>query len=409
MKPDDDITNFWLAWRELCSIRLCMDAKKVRSGCKDPDVSGDAENVASDARAVVETTNKYFAKMIKSPRKVQALKRFAETQDEVPPGCNEQGLDDALEERAKVEVPLPSAQDARSDSGAHFADGPNLGTINENPDNAVPSYAEPIHAAKPTLKRGKMVSEYLDLVSSWYEHDLSAISAFELVEIDLYREAAVKSGEAGTAASAEPMLNGKKLKDYLFEDIGGRDGGLCRNLWGYLLKENPSPCGLSRLRMVANASFRNPLVEAPPSRGDGEREAERPDPSSIVADESIPVNDAGNAFRKYLSARWTGEFDVTDRIVLCCAFFEYVLSDPFVESLVQIGKSALNSRKTKRVSEVFAHLKDAGCSFDDVRALFCGLGQKILAGFATGDPACKRLIEHFEEKKGSGGTEMAIA
>ncbi|MBR4170796.1 MAG: hypothetical protein IKR48_04010, partial [Kiritimatiellae bacterium] len=57
-----------------------------------------------------------------------------------------------------------------------------------------------------------------------------------------------------------------------------------------------------------------------------------------------------------------------------------------------------NSRKKKRVSEVFTFLKESGAEFDDVRELFCGLGQNILKEFAVSDPVCVRLIEHFEKK-----------
>ena len=399
MKPNDDITNFWLAWREICSIRLCMDAGVVRTKCKDiPAVSGEAEKVVEQARDVVETTNWYFAGMIRTPRSVKALKKFAVQTGKDVSECPDQNREEELEAQAERDVPLSNETETRSDSGTHLVEGPSLGSITENPDNVVPAYVGPSQSKRPSLPRGKMVSEYRDLIARWYEKDMAATSAFELVEIDLYREAAEKSEATGLPDNKEPMLNGKKLKDYLFEDIGGRPGGLCQNLWGYLLKKEASCWGISRLRMVANTSFKNPLLEKNTTKNDQEPAEDIHDTNSVSSEESAAVKEVGESFRRYLSERWTVSFDVTDRVVLCCAFFRYVLSDSFVESLVPIAKSALNARKTKRVSEVFMFLKDAGFEFDDVRAMFCDMGQKILADFASSDPVCMNLMEHFEKK-----------
>lgn len=365
MNSDDDITNFWLAWRELCSIRLCMNAELVRTRCKDaPVVAENAEEVVNQARAVIETTNSYFAGMISSPRNVKPLKKFAD--------------------KMAAERPQP-------------LEGPGI---------------ESLHAVGDAIKRGKLVSEYMDLVAGWNQHDEMTTNAFELVEIDLYREAAEKMEVNGSDGNAEPMLNGKKLKDYLFEDIGCRPGGLCQNLWGYLLKEEMIIVNgrkyPSRLRMVANASFRNPVEEKPRDSNDDEVPGEPVDPSSLEPDTEILVREAGDEFKTYLLDRWATDFDVADRVVLCCAFFEYVLSDPFVESLVPIAKSALSVRKNRRVAEVFSLLKGKGFEFDTVRILFCGHGQQILKTIAvvdanTRDDACVKLVQYFEKRKVSAG------
>ena len=180
----------------------------------------------------------------------------------------------------------------------------------------------------------------------------------------------------------------------------------------YLLKKDPLVVNgrkfPSRLRMVANASFRNPVEDKLINPDGDEVQNEPVDPESLESDREILERQAGEAFRKYLLDRWTTVFDVADRVALCCAFFEYVLSDPFVENLVSIAKSALNSRKAKRVSEVFSLLKGKGFEFDTVRMLFCGLGQQILKAIAiidmnTRDDACVKLVRHFEKKRTSAG------
>lgn len=412
MNPNADITYFWLAWRELCSIRLCMDAEKVRTQCKgDPMLSEVAEDVAVQARGVVETTNKYFASMISYPRNVKPLKKFArkpgdEEVDELEQEVGEDGVEGT--EVSPIEV----ERDSTADAFDHFSGEPELGSVNEDPDEAMPSIAGSADMAGSVSSRGKMISEYRDLISRWYERDMTATNAFELVEIDLYRESAKKMAVNGTDGNAEPMLNGKKLKDYLFEDIGDRPGGLCPNLWGYLLKKSPLVVNgrkyPSRLRMVANASFRNPVEEKPCDSNGDEVTSEPVDPSSLESDRAILVRQAGDEFKMYLLENWTKSFDVSDRVVLCCAFFEYVLSDPFVESLVPIAKSALGARKNKRVSEVFSLLKRKGFEFDTVRMLFCGLGQQILETIAvidenTRDDACVKLVQYFKKRRVSAG------
>lgn len=137
---------------------------------------------------------------------------------------------------------------------------------------------------------------------------------------------------------------------------------------------------------------------------DGRDRGELPDPDSKPFDEPVQVLQAGGAFRDYLAKRWMAEFDVTDRVSICCAFFEYVMSDPFVAGLVPVGMSAFNARKTKRVSEIYSFLKDAGYDFDTVRTLFCGDAQEKLFDIAvrnqgTRDPVCLKLVMNFESHR----------
>ena len=414
---DKDLTSFWLAWRKTCAIRTCCSEESLslhNRQCKtasDRIAEPEMKKVSEDAKWVMEVTNGYFAKMIRTPRSVKALKKYAERMAAERAGCPGEPEDGGRSDAEDLEdsvSPDPSERlemDVRRDDTRHFKDGPSLADTREDEDDAAIGMRGAFRVADKDTKRGKMISEYRDLVYGWDHHDRGVTSAFELVEMDLYREAAEQGGSADSGGPRDAKLNGKKLKDYLFEDIGGRPGGVCKNLWGYLLKENPSPWGVSRLRMVANQSFRNPVVEETPSlMDDGRDRGELPDPDSKPFDEPVQVLQAGGAFRDYLAKRWMAEFDVTDRVSICCAFFEYVMSDPFVAGLVPVGMSAFNARKTKRVSEIYSFLKDAGYDFDTVRTLFCGDAQEKLFDIAvrnqgTRDPVCLKLVMNFESHR----------
>ena len=313
---------------------------------------------------------------------------------------DEDDIEDALSPDSSEHLEI----DVRRDDTRHFKDGPSLADTRVNEDDAAVGVMGTFRVSNKDTKRGKMISEYHDLVYGWDHHDFGVTSAFELVEIDLYREAAEQGGTAGSDGLRDAKLNGKKLKDYLFEDIGGRPGGVCKNLWGYLLKESPSPWGVSRLRMVANKSFRNPVEEGKSRQEDDDRGPdELPDPD-LKPVEPVQVLQAGEVFRDYLVKRWMAEFDVTDRVSICCAFLEYVMSDPFVAGLVPVGMSAFNARKTKRVSEIYSALRDGGYDFDTVRMLFCGDAQEILFDIAVRnqemrDPVCLKLVVNFERHR----------
>lgn len=414
---DKDLTSFWLAWRKTCAIRTCCSEESLslhNRQCKtvsDQIAESEMKKVSEDAKWVMEVTNGYFAKMIRTPRSVKALKKYAERMAADRAGYSgepDDGSRSDAEDLEETVSPDPSERlemDIRRDDTRHFKDGPSLTDTRENEDDAAIGMMGTFRVSDKDTKRGKMISEYRDLVYGWDHHDRGVTSAFELVEIDLYRDAAEQGGSADSSGPRDAKLNGKKLKDYLFEDIGGRPGGVCKNLWGYLLKENPSPWGVSRLRMVANKSFRNPVEEETPRpMDDGRDRGELPDPDSKPFDEPVQVLQAGGAFRDYLAKRWMAEFDVTDRVSICCAFFEYVMSDPFVAGLVPVGMSAFNARKTKRVSEIYSFLKDAGYDFDTVRTLFCGDAQEILFDIAvrnqgTRDPVCLKLVMNFENHR----------
>jgi hypothetical protein len=84
---------------------------------------------------------------------------------------------------------------------------------------------------------GNRLSVYENEAAGWKDNGVSG-SAFELMEGHLY---------------AKGTINGRAFKDYLFEDIANRPGGMNRNLYGYMQ---------SILRTMAKESFGENVYEA---------------------------------------------------------------------------------------------------------------------------------------------------
>lgn len=410
-----DKTSFWLAWRETCAIRKCIDPKSLIRNCAAvPEVAADPDGVAAIARDVMRTTNRALASLVRVPRSVKSLKGF-------------QGIDsDGLEAPVEADEELASSDDgndepARAENVRAINDGGHLrpeggaspfsGVVECDDDSVA---RERVHREDGVLPNGqaKLVSEYSDYVRGWLTGDLSDVSAFELVEQHLYAKCAkeAKPGEE----PAEPMLDGRKLKDYLFEDIGMRPGGLNKNLWGYLLKKDmvwrKGRCYPSWLRHVAKESFRLPVVSlreeggGASDEGGGDGGGGRR-PSDVVPQE---VGDAVKSLHVFLAAssgrsRWADVWDARDRIAACCLFFHYTLSDPFVLALAKTSKSSLANRQKKVRLELRGWIERSRLDEPTLLALFQGRGPNEVREIAltcpveggAPDPACRRLFEHF--------------
>ena len=83
-----DLTSFWLAWRKTCAIRTCCSEASLslhNRQCKtasDRIAEPEMKKVSEDAKWVMEVTNGYFAKMIRTPRSVKALKKATKIKTE---------------------------------------------------------------------------------------------------------------------------------------------------------------------------------------------------------------------------------------------------------------------------------------------------------------------------------------
>ena len=403
-----DVTNFWKAWRETCDIRECMNVERLRK-LKSQELALDAELIAADARDIMRITNKYLADWISKPRKVEALK-----------GMSAESRDEEVESGSDEEHETSDARNfSKVDNRGHFAseEGESVfSNISESDDDN--SHYVSVISSNQKFASGRRVSEFQDYVQLWRSGDLNVPSAFEFIQVDLYNDAQKGEkvgertyqygGEIKTEPIYEPMFKGKKLKDYLFEDIGSRNGGISKNLWGYLLKKGMVRCNgreyPSRLIMVADKSFKGSAVEV---KGTDNTENQRE--MAVVPEEigrnDIDVEEAASELRKILDKRWVN-YNTSERVVLWCAFMKYNLSDKFVEKVTNTSGKRLNDVKIRCVGEVFTSLKNGGFDIDTVRRLFYSRGQEVLGEFVGKDKICMEVEKYFCSLK---KTEKALS
>ena len=399
-----DVTNFWKAWRETCDIRECMNVERLRK-LKSQELASDAELIAADARDIMRKTNKYLADWISKPRKVAALK-----------GMSAESRDEEVESGSDEEHETSDARNfSKVDNRGHLAseEGESVFSNISESDDDNSHYVSVISSAQK-FASGRRMSEFQDYVQLWRSGDLDVPSAFEFIQVDLYNEAQKGEkvgertyqygGEIKTEPIYEPMFKGKKLKDYLFEDIGSRNGGISKNLWGYLLKKEMVRCNgrkyPSRLIMVADKSFKDSAVEVK-GTDDTENQREMAVAPEEIGRNDIDVEEAASELRKILDKRWE-RYNIKERVVLWCAFMKYNLSDKFVEKVTNTSGKRLNDVKIRCVGEVFTSLKNGGFDIDTVRRLFYSRGQEVLGEFVGKDKICMEVDKYFCSLKNEG-------
>lgn len=134
-------------------------------------------------------------------------------------------------------------------------------------------------------KNGLRLSS-LDAESASWVYDSGLGSAFEIIESHLY---------------AKQHLNGKAFKSYLFEDIGSREGGMNKNMYGYLQRVMYTIIDESFGENVYQPLRNEEGIEVEPKQislngMDVLNAAHRPD-------ECVEVNDIKVVFIKYLSQK----------------------------------------------------------------------------------------------------------
>ena len=402
-----DLTKFWLSWRATCDIRKCMDAEAVRRACADiPEAMADVDGVVADAHYVMRTSNWDMARLVRSPRAVERLKKFDSAGEDQAASRNE-------DERENV----GRGSGGRVDNLGHLTqDGvSSFSAIAENDDD-VQHQVQHRQVESLANSGAKVVSEYIDYAPVWMSDDfLSVPSAFELAQTHFYLKPPMNSGLKGET-------DGRKFKSWLFEEIGSRPGGLSQNLWGWLLKKEmtyvrglPRP---SRLLQVVKDSLgrATPVVmEAPDDTAENIFDRIRKTSDGVAEGAG-----AAKSFLGYLTEpvgrsglpRWVAEYDVNDRLGICCKFFNLPISDVFVLELSRksespgekMGHSGLSKRMWKRVGEVLTHVEEKH-GFEAIRAIVKGgqVREALLevvrtCGGVDGksvDLDCVELLEHF--------------
>lgn len=326
-----DLTQFWLAWRETCSIRKCLDTDLLRREIPAMTETEAAE-VASQAKYVRRESNHHMGEAISSGMNVKPLKRA-------------------------------------------FASGASA--------------------------RGIAISEYIDLVAQWRKGgETGGVMAFELIEADFYA-AAERDAESG-----EPLLKGKKWKDYLFEDIATRSGGMNRNLCGYLIRHgewNRNGCGLSRLQMVAKKSFRGSAIVRKEPQSDLDAKIAVTDPQAESGLETVQNREMLAFLRAHLEAQWNGGFDRADKVAIC-GIFGAPAFDAEIARIAGIGLSALYRRRDKWVKRILGDFLKDECGAEAGELLWlvrdggCEMVRKLATEGKFRNDACSEFYAYLDRK-----------
>ena len=296
-----DLTNFWLAWRKTCSIRLCTESHRgeLRAACEDaPELAADAENISRLALKVMGITNARFREMIAVPH---GLRR----------------------------------------------------------------------------------SEFAEETLSWNAEGACG-SAFELVESRLY---------------AKQKLNGRKFKDYLFEDIANRPGGIGKNLLGYLNRI---------LATIAEESFGENVYEPrvdgdglpiPPQRisFDGKNDAR----CCLTPQQQFEAKEVAEFFGQYVenhSPEWSDDHWV----VLFCILHLIPVGGAKIRPLFSRGHDAVNTICNRMKADLLAALQNS-FSVAAIGAALDGPIQDLLDKKMCEKPFYGELQKVFRENQLSTG------
>ncbi|MCR4805647.1 MAG: hypothetical protein K5981_08335 [Clostridia bacterium] len=177
----------------------------------------------------------------------------------------------------------------------------------------------------------RRLSDYADEAAGWQDGVPGQGCAFTVLESQLY---------------ANGTLAGQPFKDYLFEDIGCRPGGLSANICGYLNKT---------LRTIVQRSFSKTYrIEEHENDEGNEREGPRglstetrTDFSSLSPRLRGDVNEVIEFFGKYVDELGSPDGDVPaawDKdhwISIYCALHEIPINNPEVRALCRRSRSML--------------------------------------------------------------------
>lgn len=231
--------------------------------------------------------------------------------------------------------------------------------------------------------RGNRLSSFSGEMAAWSLGD-SFGSAFELLESQLY---------------AKVGIYGKKFKDYLFEDIANRPGGMNKNLYGYLQRI---------LRTIADESF-GEIVHEPMMAEDGTvieplhatSGGSASGQPSLPPDESMEVDEAIAFFGKYLdenAATWHRD----NWIVLFCLLHGLPINGKDVQPLYQHGHSAVKYIGDHLREDLLACLRENCSDLAIGRALNGGMQEKLAERMASMSEF-HELQKIFEKKHPSTG------
>lgn len=399
MKDDGelrDLTSFLLEWQDTCAIDKCPRVKtKICDNGVEVPLRVDGElvyeckfknegesnedyvaRIKADVAYVHRAADCRFKMLIQSPRspgKFRATEREDEAKDNgdsILASERENGGNDNVGEQP-CSCDLEQARPPSKLSPAmHVPEGMALSESAFIPDDKKQDAEEP-SSSQAVAIRGRMVSEYIDLVRQWNSDASSQTHAFHLLELFLY---------------AKAQISGRPFKSHLF-DVIAIQGGL-GNVWGYLYKRV--------LTSVANGSFRT-------ITGVDEDIAASPRSTGIEGPEVdlVEVREATEFLEKWIDGHWP-DFTLNDKLALLCTILEISMNAPEILEKVTVGRQAFYNRK-RLARDAFGYLRENGCSNAAMAKTLAGPFQSILLRQAADDVECQWFVAYFNEKRKVAG------
>ena len=223
----------------------------------------------------------------------------------------------------------------------------------------------------------------LDIESNSWNERYNLGSAFELLESHLY---------------GRQNLNGKAFKSYLFEDIGVREGGINKNLYGYLQ---------AILRTIINESF-GENVYMPLMSEDGT--AVEPnrisfDGSTVLNDVHTPdeyaeENEIKDEFSRFLAEKETWDSD--HWLVAYCILNLLRVGNAKIQPMFSKGHQTINVLCTRMKGDLLRWLRSR-FSDNAIGMSLNGSLQEILDGYVKKMPWYDEMKKILEENRKSTG------
>ena len=392
-----DLTSFLLEWRDTCAIDKCpqVRTKQTVKGVEIPELhdgkpvyvcaykhDGESDDdyvarIRADILYVHGLTDSRFKNLVRFPRspgKLSAAKKMDKSTSDVADDVgNEERVDQRDYGEEYLDSPFVEFRPSTVTPAMQMPEGRALSDDAFTPDDKRQEQeSEEASDTQSGSIRGRMVSEYIDIVRQWDSNEKVRTHAFQILELYLYNK---------------QEISGRPFKDHLFEVIAASGG--VGNVWGYLYKKV--------LSSLAKDSFRT-ITGDEDNIGDNDR---TDFPQSRMDVDLVEVREASEHLRKWIEKRWP-KFSINDKLALLCTVLEISMNAPEIVARTTVGRQAFYNRKVL-AREALDYLLEKGCSRSAIAGTLAGSFQDILLRFAATDMECKWFQSFYDEnRKGAG-------
>ena len=225
-----------------------------------------------------------------------------------------------------------------------------------------------------------LANEVMQSTNADFRNQLRHLGSTSGMRRSIYEDEAAQGGQNGDCGSAfelaesqlyaKATINKRAFKDYLFEEIAGRDGGMNKNLYGYMQRV---------IYSIARKSFGENVYQ-PVYNENGTAV----DPQSISYDgtnevrpamspaEMAEVKEVIEWFQRFLDEQ-TSDWDQDDWIVLFCILNLIAVGGAKVRGFFSHGHDTINTKSNRLKGRLLAELRE---NFED-RAIGYALDGKV--------------------------------